>query len=188
MHHHETNGPNECVVLHIEHDDAIRRLVEGALDSRADIRLVSASRGKLGLALARLHQPTIVILDMGLPDINGAVVLDFLRIDPLTRMASVIVVSSEPADGHIQQLLESGALAYVIKPFEARDLFAAIDKLIVAPDEQASRTRYGALVPVLPQVAMTPSSVVADLLHAALGATTRAVEQAHGLLELLLPL
>jgi len=188
MQNHETSGSSQYVVLHIEHDDHVRRLVESALEPRADIRLVAASRGKLGLELAHIHRPTVVLLDMGLPDINGDVVFDNLRNDPLTRTASVIVVSSEPAHGRLQQLLEFRELAYLTKPFEARDLVDAIDKLLVEPDRRASPQAYGALVPVLPPVAMAPSSVLSDLMHAALGATTRALDHAHGLLELMMPI
>jgi CheY-like chemotaxis protein len=188
MQNHETNGSSQYVVLHIEHDDHVRRLVQSALEPRADIRLVAASRGKLGLELAQIHRPTVVLLDMGLPDINGDVVLDSLRNDPVTRTAFVIVVSSEPAHGRLQHLVESRELGYLTKPFESRDLVDAIDELLVAPERQSSPQAYGALVPVLPPVAMAPSGVLSDLLHAVLGATTRAFENAHGLLELMMPI
>ncbi|MEO5839734.1 MAG: response regulator [Acidimicrobiales bacterium] len=174
-------------MLHIEDDDATRRLVQQALERRTDITLVTASRGKLGLELARVHRPTVVLLHMDLPDIDGDVVLECLRNDPRTRSASVIVVGGVATHEHIQRLLATDSLAYIAKPFDEHELVDAIDNVLPAHGARLGPNPYGALV-VVPQAAMTPSSVLSDMLHGALAATTRAFEHAHGVLELVMPL
>ncbi len=117
-------------VLYIEDDDASLRLVERLFARRGDIELISSTHGLAGIDIARERQPVLVLLDLGLPDIGGDVVLKCLRGNSRTSTIPVVIVSGDVRDRQVQKLLESGASAYFSKPLEIRKLFDTVDELI----------------------------------------------------------
>ena len=117
-------------VLYIEDNAANVRLVERVFAGRADIEILVATQGRLGLDLARTRHPAVVLLDLHLPDINGEQVLQQLRDDPATRMVPVIVLSADANYRQIQRLLEAGAVAYLTKPLDIHQLVDTVDELI----------------------------------------------------------
>jgi CheY-like chemotaxis protein len=126
------------MVLYIEDNAANARLVERILQRRPEVELITTRSGLSGVELARARQPTIVLLDLGLPDIDGAEVLARLRADPLTRMLAVVILSADKFDHQIQRMLEAGAVGYLTKPLDVQRLLETIDDII---DEHASRPR-----------------------------------------------
>ena len=137
------------VVLHIDHDDDVRRLVERAFARRADIKLLSASRGLLGVELARVHQPSVVLLATKMPDLDGEEVMQRLRADPLTSAIPVIVVT---------------------KPFYVINLVERIDQLILErnparpPHRDTDRRRRGPNQCGRLQALLSPEGLSAGLL------------------------
>ena len=125
------------VVLYIEDNAANLRLVERVFERRPDIRMVAATRGAIGLEMALLHQPAVVLLDLHLPDINGDEVLRQLRADARTEAIPVVMVSADANDRQIQRLLEAGLLhdpaaaaAYLTKPLDIHHLIETVDAVI----------------------------------------------------------
>ncbi len=121
------------VVLHIEDNPANLRLVERALERRADVLHVPAMLGRLGLDLAREYRPDLVLLDLHLPDISGEEVLRQLQADPATRQVPVAIVSAAAIPGQVEPLLASGACAYLTKPVDLPTLYALIDDALGDP-------------------------------------------------------
>ena len=119
-------------IVYIEDNVSNVRLVERVLARRGDIELIPAMQGRLGVALARELQPSLVLLDVHLPDVDGNEVLAQLRADPLTATIPVVIVSADATDGQIDRLLAAGANAYVTKPIEVHELLAVIDRLLTA--------------------------------------------------------
>ena len=117
-------------VLYIEDNAANVRLMERVFERRPDLDLISATHGLSGIDMAVDRQPDVVLLDMDLPDIHGGIVLKCLRGKPSTAAIPVVVVSADATDRHIQTMLESGAFAYMTKPYDVRDLLTTIDELI----------------------------------------------------------
>jgi PAS domain S-box-containing protein len=120
------------VVLHIEDNLSNLTLVERVLARRADIDLVAAMYGRLGLELAREHHPAIVFLDLHLPDLDGEQVLQRLRDDPATASIPVVIVSADASPGHVQRLISAGATAYLTKPIDVRELLRLVDEAVEA--------------------------------------------------------
>ena len=116
------------VVLHIEDNLASLTLIERVLSQRAEVQLVAAMQGRLGLELAREHQPVLVMLDLHLPDMGGVEVLQRLRDDPLTASIPVVIVSADASPSHAQRLLSAGAAAYLPKPVDVRELLRLLDE------------------------------------------------------------
>jgi two-component system KDP operon response regulator KdpE len=108
------------LVLVIDDDGAIRRLL-AALYEIAGFRVVEAGTARKGLELAALHQPDLVVLDLGLPDSDGGTVVGRLREWSRTP---VIVLSGRTEEHEKVRLLELGADDYVTKPFGSAEFMA----------------------------------------------------------------
>ena len=109
-------------ILVIDDEIQIRRLLRVSLESQGyDVE--EASCGQEGIRLFSLVQPNLVLLDLGLPDIDGHQVLKGLR-----SMSSVpvIILSVRNDEQSIIQALDSGADDYLTKPFHVGELFARI--------------------------------------------------------------
>jgi CheY-like chemotaxis protein len=119
-------------VLHIEDNLANLKLVERIFARRADIEIVAAMHGRLGLELAHEHRPILVLLDLHLPDMGGEQVLQRLRDDPVTASIPVVIVSADATPGQVQRLLAAGATAYLSKPVDVRELLAVLDGALVS--------------------------------------------------------
>lgn len=70
---------NKATVLIVDDEPQIRKLLELSLTSH-DMHVIQAEDGKSGLSMAANHQPDVVLLDLGLPDMNGHEVLKALRV------------------------------------------------------------------------------------------------------------
>ncbi|MEY2478233.1 MAG: hypothetical protein QOG87_3548 [Actinomycetota bacterium] len=125
----KARNPLTRKVLYIEDNISNLRLVERILERDGDIELVSAMQGRLGLELAREHQPALILLDLHLPDVTGDEVLRQLRDDPQTSSIPVVVVSADATSGQIKRLLAEGASAYLTKPLDVSELRALVENL-----------------------------------------------------------
>jgi PAS domain S-box-containing protein len=121
-------------VLHIEDNLANLRLVERVLAQRDGLRVVAAMQGRLGLELAREHDPVLVLLDLHLPDMGGDLVLERLREDPMTATIPVVVISADATPRQAQRLINAGAIAYLTKPIDVGELLRLVDDAL-APDD-----------------------------------------------------
>jgi CheY-like chemotaxis protein len=117
-------------VLYIEDNAANVRLMERIFERRTDLRLLVATSGVAGLDIAHSQRPSVVLLDMHLPDMKGEDVLARLRGDQLTADIPVIVVSADAIDRNIQHMLQAGAATYVTKPFDALHLLQLVEELV----------------------------------------------------------
>lgn len=113
---------NKYKILLVEDDLRIRSVMETMLET-ADYQVILADTCTLGKALYTSHQPDVVILDLGLPDLDGMHLLDFIRQDALTP---IIVLSARSDDQDKVRALDAGANDYVTKPFSSAELLARI--------------------------------------------------------------
>ena len=124
---------NVSTVLLIDDSKFLRRANELSL-TKAGHQIVTASDGEEGLRLAREKKPDIIVLDMMLPKLGGAQLLQLLKGDPLTAKIPVIVLSSLPQKNELK-LIADGAAAYLEKSSLALDqcsseLSRAITKIL----------------------------------------------------------
>ncbi len=120
-------------VLCIEDNLSNLRLIERALASRANVHLLPAMLGRLGLDLASEHRPDLILLDLHLPDMPGDELLARLKADPATRDIPVVVLSADATPRQVERLLSQGARAYLTKPLDIPELLSLVDGLL-GPD------------------------------------------------------
>jgi two-component system KDP operon response regulator KdpE len=109
-------------ILIVEDEPPIRRLLRAALGAH-DYRVIEASSGAEALAALRHHRPDLVLLDLGLPDIDGLALIAQIR---EANAVPIVVLSSRGDEGAKVRALDAGADDYVTKPFGADELLARI--------------------------------------------------------------
>jgi two-component system KDP operon response regulator KdpE len=112
---------NENILI-IDDEVQIRRLLEITL-SASGYKISEASTGKEGLAKAATRQPGLIILDLGLPDIDGVDILKKLR---EWYEKPIIILSVRNSEDDIIKALDNGANDYLTKPFRTGELLARI--------------------------------------------------------------
>ncbi len=105
-------------------------LVEQLIARRSDMRLLSAEDGACGIALARVHQPTVILMDVNLPGINGIQALKILREDALTAHIPVLAISANAMQHDIQKGLDAGFMFYLTKPIKVNAFMEALDQAL----------------------------------------------------------
>jgi len=127
----------------IDDEPAIRRLLATALKSGGH-KIVEAGDGQSGLVCVAQHQPDLVLLDLGLPDMDGLEVLDRLR--EWTDVPVILITVRDSPEEKVAAL-DSGADDYITKPFHTGELMARVRSVAkrVLPSEQDAVIEIGIL-------------------------------------------
>ena len=113
---------NKPLILVVEDDGTVRNLITTTLKSN-DYRYLTAADGESAIAAASTQQPDIVLLDLGLPDMDGVKVIG--RIRSWSQMP-IIVISARSEDADKIAALDAGADDYLTKPFSVAELLARL--------------------------------------------------------------
>ncbi len=132
-----------ATVLLVEDDPTIRTAVLRALTERGHA-VTSAPTAMAGLQAAVTDRPDVVLLDLGLPDLDGREVLRMVR---AVSAVPIIVVTARGAEEEIVRLLDAGADDYVVKPFGGAQLDARIRAVLrrAEPEETTAPVVVGGL-------------------------------------------
>lgn len=125
----ERRGATPRRVVYIEDNLANLNLVESIFEDRPEIQLLPALQGRMGIELARQHQPDMILLDLHLPDMPGEEVLRELRADPQTRQIPVLVISADATPRQMERLRAAGATAYVTKPLDLEEFLRVFEEV-----------------------------------------------------------
>ena len=116
-------------ILLIEDDRDILELVTASISFQwPAAKVVGASEGGKGLSAARIERPDLVILDIGLPDIHGLVVLRRLR--EFSDVPVIVLTGTESGDSSAALFLKEGADDYIVKPPSQIELLARIEAVL----------------------------------------------------------
>lgn len=113
---------NKPEILIIDDEPQIRKLLEITLQSN-NYLVKEATTAREGLIMASNHPPEMILLDLGLPDENGHIVLKKLR---QWYTNPIIILSVEKSEENIIRALDNGANDYLSKPFRTGELMARI--------------------------------------------------------------
>ena len=128
---------NKPLILVVEDDAPVRNLITTTLKAH-DYKFITAQNGNNAIMEASSHNPDIVLLDLGLPDMDGVEVIE--RIRTWSDMP-IIVISARSEDKDKIDALDAGADDYLTKPFSVEELLA---RLRVTQRRLASNRNEGA--------------------------------------------
>ena len=113
---------NKLTILVVEDDVPVRNLITTTLEAH-EYRYITAENGKSAIMETASHNPDIILLDLGLPDIDGVEVIASIR-----RWSNVpiIVISARSEDADKISALDAGADDYLTKPFSVEELLARL--------------------------------------------------------------
>lgn len=101
-------------ILFIEDERALQKTFGDVL-SQEGYEMVSALDGQIGLRLAKIKKPDLILLDLILPKVNGFEVLRELKSSPETKDVPVIVLTNLEQTGDVEKALGLGAKTYLVK-------------------------------------------------------------------------
>ena len=113
---------NKPLILVVEDDASVRNLITTTLTAH-EYRFLTAQNGSEAILEASSHNPEIVLLDLGLPDVDGVEVIR--RIRSWSNMP-IIVISARSEDADKIDALDAGADDYLTKPFSVDELMARL--------------------------------------------------------------
>jgi PAS domain S-box-containing protein len=122
------------IVHYIEDNETNAVVMEGILAQRPQVRLKVSTTGLEGLSAIRAQPPSLILLDMHLPDIEGLQLLRMLKDELTTATIPVVVVSADAVAARIKAALEAGAESYLTKPVNVAELLRLIDELLESRD------------------------------------------------------
>ena len=113
---------NKPLILVVEDDPAVQNLITTTLETQG-YRFLTAADGETAILEAASHNPDVVLLDLGLPDIDGVTVFEKVR---SWSAMPIIVISARSEDTDKIGALDAGADDYLTKPFSVEELLARL--------------------------------------------------------------
>jgi two-component system, OmpR family, KDP operon response regulator KdpE len=130
----QSSGVTMRTILVVDDEPRIRRVVSDAL-ADGDTRTIEAGTGREAIETARAERPDLIVLDLGLPDLQG---IDVCRAVRGWTDVPILVLSARHSDAEKVLLLDNGADDYVTKPFSTREFEARVRALLRrAPRDEA---------------------------------------------------
>jgi PAS domain S-box-containing protein len=114
-------------LLYVEDNPANLELVEQIIARRADLRMLSAAEGSIGIEFARAYQPDVILMDINLPGISGIDAMRVLRADPSTAHIPIIALSANAVPRDIAKALDAGFFSYITKPIKVEHFMETLD-------------------------------------------------------------
>ena len=120
------------VILLVEDDEASQYIFSTLLQHRGYLTEVAAD-AEHGFQRIKQEQPALIIMDVGLPEMDGVTMTRMLKSDPATRDIPILVLTVFAFDHDRQEALHAGADRFVPKPAEKEELYAIVEELIGPP-------------------------------------------------------
>ncbi|ABE55201.1 PAS/PAC sensor hybrid histidine kinase [Shewanella denitrificans OS217] len=114
-------------LLYVEDNPANLLLVQQIICDLPNVTMLSAREGHQGIALARVKQPDVILMDINLPGISGIEALVILKNDPLTAHIPVLAISANAMPRDIEKGLACGFLRYLTKPIRISEFIEALN-------------------------------------------------------------
>ena len=133
---------NKPLILVVEDDTTVRNLIATTLET-SDYRFHMAATGKEALLETTSHNPDVILLDLGLPDMDGVDIIQKIR---SWSAVPIIVISARSEDEDKIHALDAGADDYLTKPFSVSELLArlrvTLRRLNTVPNSTAPETTF----------------------------------------------
>lgn len=149
------------LVLLTEDNAEMRTYIEGLLHPH--YRIVSAENGRLGFEMAKEMVPDLIISDWMMPELDGVGMLELLRLERGTSHIPVIMLTAKAQSDHRVEGLQTGAEAYLSKPFHPEELLAQIKSLLQQRERLRERFRQDFLRPEKVEVTSMEDQFLSDV-------------------------
>lgn len=120
-------------VLYIEDNPLNVSLMEYLLETLPNVTMHAAPSGQIGLDLARVQKPEVIVLDLNLPEMDGFEVLARLNRDPETAGIPVIALTASAMTSEVKRGLAAGFFRYLTKPLKFDEFLACVDAALSRP-------------------------------------------------------
>lgn len=121
---------HKYVLLYVEDSRTNVSLVTQILKARPDIALMSAHTGEMGLELAHMHCPDVILLDINLPGIDGFEVLEQLQKSEETTHIPVLALTAVDNARNLERGQKAGFFSYIVKPLDIKQFLSTIDQAL----------------------------------------------------------
>jgi DNA-binding response OmpR family regulator len=125
-----TQAHDKSVILTVDNDSDVRAAIGRALEREGVYDIIEAEDSQTALRLAREYRPELIILDVGLADMNGFELCSHLRAMPFVNHTPILFLSAHQSAQYAAQALDSGGDDYLRKPFATRELNARVRALL----------------------------------------------------------
>ncbi len=125
-------------VLHVDDEPDIREVVDLSLSLDPDFEVRACASGPDALVMAAEWVPSLILLDVVMPGMDGPTTLAHLRKNPRTAHIPVLLMTAGRQTGRIERFLSLGAQAVLSKPFDPMTLAALVRGHLVARAEAAN--------------------------------------------------
>ncbi|MEA5128862.1 MAG: two-component regulator propeller domain-containing protein [Proteiniphilum sp.] len=141
----KVNFPDDGFILIVEDDDEIRSMIKELLST--DYSIVEASNGREALRIVNTQRPILVISDIIMPEMSGVEFVKIMKAQEFTSHIPIILLSSKNSIESQIEGFESGADAYINKPFNFRHLEVIVKNLLHKKNvlEEYSHSPYSTL-------------------------------------------
>jgi two-component system cell cycle response regulator DivK len=119
---------NELILL-VEDNERNRKLVRDVLTFKG-YRVIETETGEEGVCLAQERRPSLILLDIRLPGVDGVEALGRLRADATTRDIPIMAMTASVMTEDRQRITEAGFDAYQGKPLRVKEFIAAVEQLL----------------------------------------------------------
>jgi two-component system alkaline phosphatase synthesis response regulator PhoP len=132
-------------ILVADDEPEVVDLVRMMLEMDGGYTVLSAGDGQQAVDRARADRPDLILLDVRMPKLSGLMVLDHLRAEPATANIPVIMLSVVTTYPDVRMALERGAVAYLPKPFELREMTRLVARVLDMDLDERQALRERAL-------------------------------------------
>ncbi len=119
------NGDAPLVLVAEDHDD--NRIIATSMLRHAGFRVIEATRGDEVLRLAREQKPAVILMDIGMPGVDGWTATEQLKADPATAKIIILIVTAHAFSGDREMAAKVGSDGYLTKPVSPTRLVRAVE-------------------------------------------------------------
>lgn len=120
------------VILLVEDDEASQYIFSALLQHRGYLTAVAPNADD-GFQRIKAEQPSLIIMDVGLPEVDGITMTRMLKTDPVTQSIPILVLTVFAFERDREEAMAAGADRFVAKPAEKEELYAIVEDLIGPP-------------------------------------------------------